>query len=125
VDAADLRIELTQETYPAGGELAGAFVVAGGLPDYARKVVLTVLWRTAGKGTVDVGVAHVREWSVRDNSLAGLANPHTFTVPLPRTPLTYDGQIVRIHWAAKVEVLWAADGAAAAEAAFVLAPAGR
>ena len=60
----EVRLELATNSYRPGDELAGVFVVAGGHPADARSVEFSVLWRTSGKGTEDLGVVHYQAWKV-------------------------------------------------------------
>ena len=106
----DVRIELAASAYHPGDELAGAFVIPGGPPADTRTVELSVLWHTSGKGTEDLGVIHFRAWKADDDTLAELPNPGTFAVTLPRTPWTYDGELIKIHWLARVRLRWGEPG---------------
>lgn len=106
----DIRIELVASAYRPGEELAGAFVIPGGPPVDTRSVELSVLWHTSGKGTEDLGVIHYRAWKAEDETLAGLPNPGTFTVALPRTPRSYNGELIKIHWLARVRLRWGEPG---------------
>jgi hypothetical protein len=107
----ELRIELAGYSFKPGEELAGAFVIPGGPPPQTRSVELSVLWQTSGKGTEDLGVIHYRAWKADDESLAELPNPGTFTIRLPRTPLSYNGELIKIHWLARVRLRWEEAGA--------------
>jgi hypothetical protein len=121
----DLHLQLAASAYSPGGELAGVFVIAGGVPADTRSVELSVLWRTSGKGTEDIGVVFYQIWKPGDGTLATLPNPNTFTVKLPLTPWSYDGELVKIHWVARVRVRWGPDGEtqeARQDAEFTLAP---
>jgi hypothetical protein len=105
-----VRIELAANAYRPGDELAGAFVIPGGPPPDTRSVELSVLWHTSGKGTEDMGVVHYQAWKADDGTLADLPNPGTFAVTLPLAPWTYDGELVKIHWLARVRVRWGEPG---------------
>lgn len=124
----DIRLELAASAYRPGDELAGAFVIAGGPPPDTRGVEFSVLWRTSGKGSEDIGVVYFRAWKPDDETLAALPNPHTFAVRLPRTPWSYDGELIKIHWLARVRVRYGEPGhtqEVVRDAEFTLAPAGR
>jgi hypothetical protein len=128
MDEPDVRLELAAVLHPPGGELAGVFVIAGGPPPDTRSVELSVLWRTSGKGTEDIGVVHYRGWKAADGTLTELPNPHTFSVTLPKTPWSYDGALVKIHWLARLRVRWGPDGDTrelVRDAEFTLTPATR
>lgn len=124
-DEPDVRVELAATAYPPRGELAGVFVIAGGPPPDTRSVELSVLWRTSGKGTEDIGVVFYQGWKPDDGTLAGLPNPNTFAVVLPPTPWSYDGPLIKIHWLARVRVRWGGEGDArelVRDAEFTLTP---
>jgi hypothetical protein len=124
----DVRLELAAVACRPGGELAGVFVIPGGPPADARSVELSVLWRTSGKGTEDIGVVFYQDWTARDGTLAAMPNPHTFAVTLPKAPLSYDGTLGKIHGLARVRVRWGPEGETGElvrEAEFTVAPAGR
>ena len=124
-DKPEVRVELAGERFHPGDEVGGAFVLPGGPPADAESVELSVLWHTSGKGTEDLGVVHYQGWTAADGTLASLPNPGTFAVRLPNTPWSYDGTLVKVHWAARVRVRYGGSGEVVAEAAFVLAPRGR
>ena len=110
LDKPDVRVEVAGERFHPGDEVAGAFVLAGGPPADCESVEFSVLWFTSGKGTEDLGVVHYQRWATADGTLGELPNPGSFAVRLPNTPWSYDGTLVKIHWAARLRV-------AAAEAA--------
>ena len=124
----EVRLELAANAYRPGDELAGAFVLAGGPPPNARSVEFSVLWRTSGKGTEDLGVIHYRAWKADDGTLAELPNPHTFAIVLPRNPWSYDGERIKIHWLARVRLRYGETNhteEVVRDAEFTLAPAAR
>jgi hypothetical protein len=125
LDEPHVHLELAARAHTAGGELAGVFVIAGGPPPDTRSVELSVLWRTSGKGTEDIGVVHYRAWKPGDGTLDGLPNPNTFAVPLPKTPWSYDGELIKIHWLARLRLRYGSEGQTrevVREAEFTLAP---
>ena len=119
-----VRVELTQTNFRPGDELAGAFVIPGGLPTNTKSLELSVLWHTSGKGTEDMGVSFYQGWKSEDDTLADLPNPSTFTVSLPQTPWTYDGTLIKIHWLVRVRLRYGGEYEVVVEAPFTLSPAG-
>ncbi|MFO0877736.1 MAG: hypothetical protein U0840_10315 [Gemmataceae bacterium] len=100
----DVEVRLERSRYQPRHELIGAFQIVGDPPsDYT--VELSVLWRTEGKGDEDLGVILFQEWTSASNPLA-FDQPHEFSVRLPRSPLTYDGELIKIRWLARVRVRW-------------------
>lgn len=127
-DELDVRVELAATACPPGGELAGVFVLAGGPPPGTKSVELSVLWHTSGKGTEDMGVVHYQAWKPDDGTLGALPNPGTFAVKLPRSPWSYDGGLLKIHWLARLRVRWEQFGRTlehVRDAEFTLSPAAR
>ncbi len=61
-------------------------------------VEVSVLWLTEGKGTEDMGVHFFQR--LTGNSLGAInwSVPQTLKVPLPESPLSYEGKIVKISW---------------------------
>lgn len=125
LDKPDVRVEVAGERFHPGDEVAGAFVLAGGPPADCESVEFSVLWFTSGKGTEDLGVIHYQRWATADGTLGGLPNPGSFAVRLPNTPWSYDGTLVKIHWAARLRVRYGRAGEVVANAPFVLAPRNR
>jgi hypothetical protein len=117
----EILLELINDKLGPGDELAGAFVIPGGLPSATRSVEFSVLWHTSGKGTEDLGVIFFQNW-VEGQSLANLPNPFSFTVWLPQTPYTYDGELVKIHWVARLRIRYGTQGEILQEAPFTLRP---
>lgn len=66
----------------------------------------SVIWRTQGKGSEDIGV-HFFERLSRDG-LRGesLVRPRRLSTVLPNSPLSYDGRIVKIEWCVRVRLFY-------------------
>ncbi|MFO0930815.1 MAG: hypothetical protein U0736_27915 [Gemmataceae bacterium] len=116
----ECAVRLEQEQYRPGEELVGAFRVDGDPPEQYT-IELSVLWRTEGKGDEDLGVVLFQEWSAEGNALE-FDRPQPFAVQLPRSPLTYDGELVKIRWMVRVRVRWNAGQEIVAEEPFQLGP---
>ncbi len=68
----------------------------------------SVMWTTTGKGEEDFGV-HFFERRPRSTLVATqLRKSHRLSTVLPRSPLSYDGQIIQIRWSVRIRVF--ADG---------------
>jgi hypothetical protein len=115
-----IQVRLEQECYRPGELLAGAFALSADEPAELTRLELSVLWHTEGKGDEDLGVIHFEEWSGERAASFDLCQPHGFSVTLPRTPLSYDGVSIKIHWCARVRARWAGREETVAEAPFLL-----
>lgn len=75
---------------------------ADGLGDDPPKAVEhCVLWFTEGKGEEDLGVSFF-ERVVDRGRLPPAAPSGQFSCRLPRSPLTYEGVIVKIRWCVRI-----------------------
>jgi hypothetical protein len=113
-------IRLEKDAYRPAELLAGAFQITGD-PLERYTIELSVLWRTEGKGDEDLGVILFQEWTQGEVPFDFRA-PQEFTVELPRSPLSYDGVLVKIHWLARVRLRWPSESEVIAEEPFRLGP---
>lgn len=97
-------VKLEEPSYGPGELLVGAFALDGEIPDDLATVELSVLWRTEGRGDEDIGVHHYQCWAAKDESLARLENPQSFSTTAPPSPYSYDGTLIKIQWLARVRV---------------------
>lgn len=95
-------IEIERATYAPGSVLRGRVALEAVPGEPARKVELSVLWETEGKGNTDRGVVLYRLLS--DGHASG-SSEHAFEATLPALPLSYDGHLVKIGWRVRVRVL--------------------
>ncbi|MDO4576294.1 MAG: hypothetical protein Q4D98_13895 [Planctomycetia bacterium] len=74
------------------------------------RVEFSVLWFTEGKGDEDLGVHHFERLGADDEAFSrfrdGFNDSQTFAfhVPLPRSPLSYYGKILKIRWCVRVRL---------------------
>jgi hypothetical protein len=116
----DAMIRLEKNVYRPTELLAGAFQLVGDPPD-RYTIELSVLWRTEGKGTEDIGVILFEEWA-DDGRPFDFGSPQEFSVELPQTPRSYDGVLVKIHWLARVRLRRPSGREIVAEEGFRLDP---
>lgn len=64
-----------------------------------RAIHLELRWDTEGKGTSDYEVVKGEKWT----GLSARGN-QTWSVRLPRGPLSLDGRLIRIHWSLRCRV---------------------
>ena len=78
----------------AGSTLEGTVHLPDGWLLPGLSVTLTLTWSTEGKGERDVGEMHVRLNLPTDPSSA-----IPFSIRLPSQPWSYQGVLLKIHWA--------------------------
>jgi hypothetical protein len=100
----EARIRLEQEQYQPGELLIGAFAIDGEAPEHYT-AELSVLWHTEGAGEEDLGEILYREWDENNNPF-DFGRPHGFEVKLPRSPLSYEGELIKVRWVVQVRLCW-------------------
>ena len=101
-----IRLTLDSPTahYQPGDRLTGRFMVDGTQPAGVRAAELSVLWYTAGKGDEDMAVHHFERLVDEPARPLDLRVPHRFATVLPASPLSYDGQIVKVCWCVRLRL---------------------
>ncbi len=98
-----IRLEGNGRAYQPGKELAGRWWAQGLRADEVKAVELSVLWYTEGKGDQDLAVHHFQRFDTEQQPLDP-RRPQAFRCRLPASPLSYDGQLVKIRWCVRVRV---------------------
>lgn len=64
----------------------------------------SILWYTSGKGDEDIGVHYFERRVPKKNEYVDLVSLRRYETELPRSPLTYDGFLLKINWCVRVRV---------------------
>jgi hypothetical protein len=117
-----IRIALDSPTahYQPGDRLSGRFSVEDMPGTSARSAELSVLWYTSGKGEEDMAVHHFERLVEEPVRPLDLHVPHRFATVLPESPLSYEGQIVKVCWCVRVRLFLPQGQETVAETAFRL-----
>ena len=95
--------------YRPGETLAGSYRFDSMSGDDIRAVECSILWYTTGKGSEDFDVYAFWRYSIDAGDWIDPRTPGRFSTILPKSPFSYTGVIVKIHWAVRVRV-FLADG---------------
>ncbi|MCL2120412.1 MAG: hypothetical protein FWH27_18515 [Planctomycetaceae bacterium] len=90
--------------YMPGETLAGSYRFESMSGETIQAVEVSVLWLTEGKGTEDFGIHEHWRRSAATGDWIDPRHPGRFSTILPRSPLTYHGVIVKVHWCVRVRV---------------------
>jgi hypothetical protein len=122
MNTATIRLTLDDPAahYRPGARLSGRYMVEGGPSWATRAAELSVLWYTAGKGDEDMAVHWFERIVDEPSRPLDLRVPHRFTTELPLSPLSYDGQIVKVCWCVRLRLFLAIGQESIAEAHFRL-----
>ncbi len=91
--------------YRPGETLSGRYWIESPGTDRIRAIEASVLWHTEGKGDEDMAVHEFQRRDAERESPFNPRRPQPFAAILPNTPLSYDGQIVKLRWCVRVRVL--------------------
>lgn len=97
----EILFDEDRTVYEPGEELSGQFLVVPTDGQTLKAVEVSVLWQTEGKGDEDLGVTHFERIDAQSGN-ADLLRPISFRTHLPNSPLSYQGQILRIVWCVRV-----------------------
>lgn len=94
-----ILLEGNRRLYQPGDLLTGTYHVES--PNSSPHAVeISVLWRTEGQGDEDLAVHHFERIDATDK--IDFRRPQPFSTPLPPSPLSYQGVIVKICWCVRV-----------------------
>ncbi len=96
-----------QPAYMPNDELEFDYSVSNIDQSTITAVEVSVLWLTEGKGTEDMGVHFFQRLSGSSLSSIQWNQAQRVHVPLPESPLSYEGTIVKISWCIRVRFYFA------------------
>ncbi|MCA9246393.1 MAG: hypothetical protein KDA42_04735 [Planctomycetales bacterium] len=103
-----LEFEQHAGFYLPGDEIAGLFYIELYDPkkdeSEVNAIEASVLWYTMGKGDEDLAVHYFDRHTRIEGHAFDVSVPRRFGTVLPNSPLSYDGQIVKIIWCVRVRV---------------------
>ena len=101
-----IRFDGHNRVYRPGGTLSGEYRLEMIRPEDVRAIEVSVLWHTEGKGDEDMAVHHFERLAIEDDAFE-TRKPRRFSTVLPKSPLSYRGAILKIHWCVRVRVFLA------------------
>ena len=90
--------------YLPGETLAGSYFLDGFGDEPISAVEVSVLWKTEGKGNSDFGIHEFWRRSVDDGDWIDNRTPGRFLTVLPNSPLTYNGELIKVYWLVRIRV---------------------
>lgn len=99
-----LTVVNRQPYFRPGDRLVSEYQLDAVDPEEVAAVEVSVLWYTEGKGDEDLAVHYFERRTPDDAEDANLCLLHRFETHLPKSPLSYDGRIVKLRWCVRVRV---------------------
>lgn len=90
--------------YHPGDTLRCQYQIDAVEPADVQAVEVSVMWRTEGKGEEDIGVHHFERIVPGEVRGGDLRQMFPLDTTLPKSPLSYDGQIVKLRWFVRVRL---------------------
>jgi hypothetical protein len=97
-----IRLEGNGRNYLPGESLAGEYAFEDLPADQIKALEVSVLWYTEGKGDEDMAMHKFWRTDLENAALFDPLQPTRFETVLPNSPLSYDGQIVKLRWCVRV-----------------------
>src|SRR5580700_6448951 len=85
-----------RRVYQPGEVLSGTYQLHSLQRVEPTAVELSVLWQTEGQGDEDLAVHYFQRLNPAEQPDVDLRRPQRFSTPLPPSPLSYQGVIVKI-----------------------------
>ena len=121
--AITLELDLHAGPYWPGDTISGRFGVPAQEAGDVRAVELSVLWYTVGQGEEDLAVQHFERHAVDETASEQTVNFSSlrhFQAPLPNSPLSYEGILVKTRWCVRVRAFLAGGKEVVSEQGFFL-----
>jgi hypothetical protein len=115
-----LTLDAPAAHYQPAEPITGRFSLDPSHSCAVRAIELSILWYTAGKGEEDMAVHHFERLVDEPGRPLDLRVPRRFASVLPLSPLSYDGQIVKVCWCARLRLFLPQGQEAVAELPFRL-----
>jgi hypothetical protein len=88
--------------YRPGEPLSGEYWITSLPVGQVKAVEVSVLWHTEGKGDEDMAVHEFWRRQSDDGRPLDPGQAERFSTTLPSSPLSYEGQIVKLRWCVRV-----------------------
>jgi hypothetical protein len=88
--------------YRPGGKISGQYWIESLDADQVKAVEVSILWYTEGKGDEDMAVHAFWRRNADDALPFDPSRPERFAAELPNSPLSYEGQILKLRWCVRV-----------------------
>ena len=106
--------------YRGGEWLRGSWQIRRIPAEEILGVETSVLWYTEGKGEEDLQVHHFERLGAAELLIRQLSEDQPFATRLPYSPLSYDGQLLRIRWCVRLRIFLAGGDELMAQQLFCL-----
>lgn len=93
--------------YYPGETLAGSYSIRDVRRSTVESIETSIMWETEGKGNEDFGVHYFMKLSAANGDWIDPLEPTRFSAKLPRSPLSYEGNLIKLRWYVRVRAFLA------------------
>jgi len=97
-----IRLLGLQPTYMSHDVLEFEYRISNIHQNTISAIEVSVVWLTEGKGTEDLGVHFFQRLTGNSLAASDWSLPQKVQVPLPDSPLSYEGKLLKISWCVRV-----------------------
>ena len=97
-----IRLDGDGLVYRPGETFSGQYWIKSLEAGQVKAVEVSVLWHTEGKGDEDMAVHEFWRRDADDGRPIDPSQPERFSTTLPNSPLSYEGQIIKLRWYVRV-----------------------
>jgi hypothetical protein len=97
-----IRLDGDGLVYQPGDTFAGHYWIESLDASQVKAVEVSVLWHSEGKGDEDMAVHEFWRRDADDGLPIDPGQPARFCTTLPNSPLSYEGQIIKLRWCVRV-----------------------
>ena len=100
--AVTIRLDGNGRGYHPGESLSGEYRLESIGAGEVKAIEVSVLWHSEGKGDEDMAVHEFWRRDAEDDRPIDSSQPERFSTTLPNSPLSYEGQIIKLRWCVRV-----------------------
>ncbi len=100
----EISLDSDVDSYMPGDFLICQYEVRNSVKAEINAIETSVIWLTEGKGEEDIGVHFFERRLQRSLSSETFNHPQRLSTVLPASPLTYEGEILKIRWCVRVRL---------------------
>lgn len=115
-----VQLDGRRTVYQPGETLSGEYHLESLSLSEPTAIEVSVVWYTEGQGDEDLAVHYFERLDRDQRPEVDLRRRQRFSVALPRSPLSYEGVIVKIRWCVRVRAFMPRGKELFAEAPFQL-----
>jgi hypothetical protein len=101
-----IRLDGDGSVYQPGETLSGQFWIDARDADQVKAVEVSMLWHSEGKGDEDMAVHEFSRREAEGTPPIDFGQPERFSTTLPKSPLSYEGQLIKLRWCVRVRAFF-------------------